>query len=295
MINRGRIIKGIGGFYYILSNSDNSITECKARGKFRNMSLTPIIGDVVDIDPTGEEGKGSIVKIYDRKNSFIRPAVANIDQLIIVVACNNPKPDFGFVDKMLVIAEYKNVDAVICFNKTDLEDDDVIEKDASVYRNIGYRVIKTSNITEDDGLEQLKELLAGKTTAFTGFSGVGKSTLLNNLLGKTYMETGEVSKKIGRGRHTTRHVELMEYSPGSFVVDTPGFSTLDLPDMEPDELKEFFKEFGQYSQDCRFTNCAHTGCKFCGVYDAVENGHIDGGRFANYKTFYQMLKDKKEW
>ena len=295
MINKGRIIKGIGGFYYIRSDSDNSITECKARGKFRNMSLTPIIGDVVDIDPTGEEGKGSIVKIYDRKNSFIRPAVANIDQLIIVVACNNPKPDFGFVDKMLVIAECKDVEAVICFNKTDLEDDGVIENYASVYRNIGYKVIKTSNIAQGEGLDLIKELLPGKTTAFTGFSGVGKSTLLNNLLGSAYMETGEVSKKIGRGRHTTRHVELMEYEAGSYVVDTPGFSTLDLPDMEAEELKDCFVEFGEYAEDCRFADCAHTGTKFCGVYDAVQEGHINQGRYENYKAFYQMLKDKKEW
>ena len=295
MINRGRIIKGIGGIYNIRSESDNSITESKARGKFRNMSLTPIIGDLVDIDPTGEEGKGSIVKIYDRKNSFIRPAVANIDQLVIVVACNNPKPDFSFVDKMLVIAECKDVEAVICFNKTDLEDEDVIEAYADVYRKIGYRVIKTSNISQGEGLVQIKELLPGKTTAFTGFSGVGKSTLLNNLLGMSYMETGEVSKKIGRGRHTTRHVELMEYQPGSFVVDTPGFSTLDLPDIEPEELKDCFREFGKYAQDCRFADCVHTGTKFCGVYDAVESGLIDRGRFANYKNFYKILKDKKEW
>lgn len=295
MINRGRIIKGIGGFYYIRSDIDNSITECKARGKFRNMSLVPIIGDVVDIDTTGEEGKGSIVKIYDRKNSFIRPAVANIDQLIIVVACNNPKPDFGFVDKMLVIAERKGVEAVICFNKTDLEDDDVIESYADVYRKIGYRVIKTSNTSRGEGAEQIKELLYGKTTAFTGFSGVGKSTLLNNLLGTSYMETGEVSRKIGRGRHTTRHVELVEYQNGGFVVDTPGFSTLDLPDMEPDELKDCFVEFAEFAENCRFADCVHTGTKFCGVYDAVEEGIIDKGRFANYKNFYQMLKDKKEW
>ncbi len=259
------------------------------------MSLTPIIGDIVDIDPTGEEGKGSIVKIYDRKNSFIRPAVANIDRLVIVVACNNPKPDFGFVDKMLVIAACKDVEAIICFNKTDLEDDEVIEQYAKVYRDIGYKVIKTSNITEGEGSEQIKQLLPGKTTAFTGFSGVGKSTLLNNILGESYMETGEVSKKIGRGRHTTRHVELMEYAPDSYVVDTPGFSTLDLPDIQPDVLKECFAEFAQHSDDCRFADCAHTGSKFCGVYDAVQRGDIDEGRYSNYKTFYQMLKDKKEW
>ncbi|MBQ7900686.1 MAG: ribosome small subunit-dependent GTPase A [Clostridia bacterium] len=295
MISKGKIVKGIGGFYYIRSDADNSVIECKARGKFRNMALTPIIGDVVDVDPTGEEGKGSIVKIYDRKNSFIRPAVANIDRLVIVVACNNPKPDFGFVDKMLVIAHVKNVEAVICFNKTDLEDDEQVEKYAKIYRDIGYTVVKTSNVNDNCGIEQIKQLLPGKTTAFTGFSGVGKSTLLNKLLGVSHMETGEVSKKIGRGRHTTRHVELMEYQPGSYVVDTPGFSTLDLPDIEPEELADCFVEFAVHSEGCRFADCMHLGTKFCSVYDAVQAGKINEGRYNNYKEFYKTLKDNKEW
>ncbi len=291
---KGKILKGIGGFYYIKPDNCSDIIECKARGKFRNLSLVPIIGDVVDVELSDEAGKGSIAHIYDRKNSFIRPAVANIDILVIVAACDNPKPDFAFIDKMLAIAYTKNVECVICFNKTDLADDATVESYAKIYTDIGYKVICT-NFESALGAEQLRQLINGKTTAFTGFSGVGKSTLLNNLIGNEYMQTGEVSKKLGRGKHTTRHVELLEYADGSYIADTPGFSTLDLPDIDASMLKECFVEFSEYSDNCKFADCMHTSGKFCGVYDAVECGKIHKGRYQNYISFYNTLKDKKEW
>lgn len=295
MVIKGKIIKGIGGFYYIKPDDSNNIIECKARGKFRNISLVPVIGDVVDVEVDSSTEKGSIIKIYDRKNSFIRPSVSNIDTLIIVVACDNPKPDFAFIDKMLSIAYHKNVEAVICFNKTDLVDKSTVDGYCKIYNDIGYKTVTTSNIEGVDFDMVFKDILIGKTTVFTGFSGVGKSTLLNGITESENMETGEVSKKLGRGKHTTRHVELMEYKGMGYVVDTPGFSTLDLPDIQANDLKDCFVEFEKYSHNCRFADCVHTSSKFCSVYNAVTDGNISRQRYDNYINFYNILKDKKEW
>lgn len=289
-----KILKGIGGFYYVKCDDSDDIIECKARGKFRNLSVKPYVGDDVDIELSlDESGKGSILNIHDRKNCFIRPPVANIDRLVIVCSCHNPEPDYGFVDKMLVICASKNVDAIICLNKTDLATEAEIMEFSKVYEKIGVPVITTSNIDEV-GIDKLKEKIYGKITAFSGFSGVGKSTLLNNILGTKSLQTGEVSKKIGRGRHTTRHVELMEFGDG-YLVDTPGFGSLEILDIDADDLKQYFPEFEQFECNCRFPNCMHLGTKFCGVYDAVCSGKIPESRFENYKSFYKLLKDKKEW
>lgn len=287
-----KILKGIGGFYYVTTDESENIIECKARGRFRNLSLKPYVGDNVDIE-LSDEGKGSILNIHSRKNCFIRPPVANIDSLVIVCSCHNPEPDFGFIDKMLVICASKNVEAILCLNKTDLAFDEEIEEIAGIYRKIGIQVVKTSN-ESNNGIEELKELLNNKITAFSGFSGVGKSTLLNNILGIESLETGEVSKKIGRGRHTTRHVELMRFR-GGYVIDTPGFGSLEIGDIGPDELKNYFPEFEKFEADCRFPGCNHLGTKFCGVYDAATSGAIAESRYENYKEFYKFLKDKREW
>lgn len=287
-----KILKGIGGFYYVKCDGVEDVVECKARGKFRNLSLKPYVGDDVDVEISGD-GKGSILDIHPRKNCFIRPPVANIDRLVIVCSCHNPEPDFGFIDKMLVICASKNVEAIICLNKTDLATEEEIDKLASVYEKIGITVIRTS-YTSSEGTSALKDMLKNKITAFSGFSGVGKSTLLNSILGITELETGEVSKKIGRGRHTTRHVELMDFCDG-YLIDTPGFGSLEIGDIEPEELKVFFPEFEKYECECRFPDCMHLGTKFCGVYDAVSSGEIDVSRYENYKNFYKFLKDKKEW
>lgn len=287
----GKIIKGIGGFYYVRT-ADGEITECKARGKFRNVSLKPYCGDNVLIEVNGS--KGVVSEILPRANSFIRPPVANIDNMIIVLSCASPKPDFAFADKMLAICAANSVNAVLCMTKTDLCEKSEIDKFASVYQNAGYKVYRVSNTTGEGDADKIKEMLAGKTTAFAGFSGVGKSSLLNNIMGECVMNTGAVSEKLGRGRHTTRHVELIEYKDG-FVVDTPGFGSLELTDIEPEKLKDYFIEFAQYEDKCRFADCMHLGTKWCGVYDAVCGGKISESRYNNYKDFYAILKDKKEW
>lgn len=288
-----KILKGIGGFYYVKSDDSEDIIECKARGRFRNLLLKPYVGDDVDIEISGEEGKGSILDIHPRKNCFIRPPVANIDRLVIVCSCDNPKPDLGFIDKMLIICASKGVETILCFNKTDLVSEDEVSAFTSVYEDMGIRVVKTC-AKDNKGTQELKKHIYGGVTAFSGFSGVGKSTLLNSLLGIDNLQTGEVSKKIGRGRHTTRHVELIEFF-GGYLVDTPGFGSLELADIEPEELKSFFPEFEQYEDKCRFPDCMHLGTKFCGVYDAYMQGNISESRYNNYKEFYKLLKDKKEW
>ncbi len=293
--HNGLILKGIGGFYYVLLSDKNVVVECKARGKFRNESVKPHCGDNVKIEISENGTTGTIIEIMDRKNSFIRPPVANVDVIVIVVSCMNPKPDYAFVDKMLTVCCVNNVESVICLTKTDLASDDEISEFESTYKNIGVDVIRVCNISPDDpGIEKIKQILGEKTVAFAGFSGVGKSSLFNNILGIAHMETGEVSKKIGRGCHTTRHVELVEYKNG-YLVDTPGFGSLDLPDIEPDELKSCFMEFLPYEENCRFSDCMHLGTKWCGVYDAVCDGKISESRYDNYKNFYKILKDKKEW
>ncbi len=291
----GLILKGIGGFYYVLLSDENIVIECKARGKFRNESLKPHCGDNVKIEIEENGTTGTITEIMDRKNSFIRPPVANVDVIVIVVSCKNPKPDYAFVDKMLAVCSVNNVESVICLTKTDLVSDDEISEFERIYKNIGVDVIRVCNISPDDpGIEKIKQILGEKTVAFAGFSGVGKSSLFNNILGITHMKTGEVSKKIGRGCHTTRHVELVEYKNG-YLVDTPGFGSLDLPDIESDELKNCFAEFLPYEENCRFSDCMHLGTKWCGIYDAVCQGKISESRYNNYKNFYKILKDKKEW
>ena len=291
----GLILKGIGGFYYVLLCDDNVVIECKARGKFRNESLKPHCGDNVVIEIEENGTKGTITEIKDRKNSFIRPPVANVDVIVIVVSCMNPKPDYAFVDKMLSVCAVNNVESVICLTKTDLATEEEISEFETIYKNIGVDVIRVCNISPvDSEIEKIKSIIGKKTVAFAGFSGVGKSSLFNNILGIAHMETGEVSKKIGRGCHTTRHVELVEYEKG-YLVDTPGFGSLDLPDIEPEKLKDCFVEFSHYEDNCRFSDCMHLGTKWCGVYDAVCDGKISESRYNNYKSFYKILKDKKEW
>lgn len=287
----GKILKGIGGFYYV--KTPDGIIECRARGKFRNKNLSPCVGDNVSLTITAE-GKGSIDGIFERKNSFIRPPVSNIDSMIIVAAVANPAPDPVFIDKMLIVAEKNNVDVSIVFNKFDLDDGSVNEL-VQLYRNIGYNAFTTSTI-EGVGIELVCKILEGRTTAFAGFSGVGKSSLLNAVLGSEVMQTGEVSERLRRGKHTTRHVELIEYG-GGYIVDTPGFSMLEIPDkITADYLKEYFPEFKKYEDGCRFRMCNHTGnSNVCAVCAAAEEGKIAASRFENYKNFLNVISSRKEW
>ncbi|MBO5007528.1 MAG: ribosome small subunit-dependent GTPase A [Clostridia bacterium] len=290
-MNTGTIVKGIGGFYYV--DTGEEIVECKARGHFRNKNMSPCVGDKVDITITGE-GKGSLDTIHQRSNVFIRPPVANIDAMIIVASVQNPAPDLAFIDKMLIIAQNSNVDVKICFNKFDLDNGSVNEL-VQMYRNAGYTAFTTSTV-EDIGIDLIRKSLSGRITAFSGFSGVGKSSLLNAVLKQQVMQTGDVSERLKRGKHTTRHVELISYNNG-YIVDTPGFSMLDFPkEITKDELKDYFPEFLNYESQCRFRGCNHMGnTKVCAVCDAVQKGEISETRFNNYKSFYDILSQRKEW
>lgn len=288
---KGTILKGIGGFYYI--DTAEGIIECKARGKFRNKKLSPCVGDRVEILEDAD-GKGSIDKIYERKNCFVRPPVSNIDALIVVASVQNPSPDLTFIDKMIIIAEKNGVDVKICFNKFDLDDGSVNEL-VQLYRNAGYFAFTTSTV-ENIGIDIIRTMLKDKITAFAGFSGVGKSSLLNSVIGNAHMETGDVSSRLRRGKHTTRHVELVEYG-GGYIVDTPGFSMLDIPhDITKDTLKDYFSEFNEYEPYCKFRGCNHMAEKsVCAVCCAASEGKIAASRYDNYKNFYKMLASRKEW
>lgn len=285
---QGIILKGIGGFYYV--ETAERIVECRARGVFRKKSVKPLPGDYVEIEEL-PDGTGSVINILPRKNAFIRPPIANIDCLVIVVAVDCPKPDLKFIDKMLIIAEVNGAVPIICFNKCDLTSDyqDIL----ALYRNIGYKVIETSTVTKS-GIEDIKRVISGKTTAFSGFSGVGKSSLLNEIFGNLELTIGDVSKKLNRGRHTTRHIELFKYDNDSYIADTPGFSMLEIYGVDADELQKYFIEFYNYTDNCKFSGCAHLAGKNCGIISAVEDGQISQSRYENYLDFYNTLKSNKE-
>lgn len=266
------------------------IVECRARGVFRKKSVKPLPGDLVEIEELADN-TGSVVDILPRKNSFIRPPIANIDCIVIVAAVESPKPDLKFIDKMLVIAEANEVEPIICLNKCDLTGD--YSNIAEIYRNIGYKVIETSTI-DKRGISEIKSAISGKTTAFAGFSGVGKSSLLNEIFGNLNLSTGDVSKKLNRGRHTTRHIELFKCEDGSYIADTPGFSMLEIYEIDNDDLQKYFIEFSKYACNCKFSGCAHLGGKQCGVISAVDEGKIAQSRYENYLDFYNTLKSNKE-
>jgi ribosome biogenesis GTPase len=288
----GIIIKGIGGFYYV-STADGRY-ECKARGIFRKDGLTPLPGDNVKISIIDEAKKlGSIDEIIPRTSQLVRPAVANINQVVVVIASKSPEPDFLLLDKLLITTGYKNLEAVICINKIDLDADGEYKKIASIYRKLNYTVILSSSKI-DKGLDSLKTALAGKVSVFAGQSGVGKSTILNRIMDSWLMETGEVSEKISRGRHTTRHAELVQLQDGGYVVDTPGFSSFELTDIEYDELQLFYPEFCSYINSCRFTRCSHISEPGCLVKEALEQGLIDKDRYSRYTVFYNLLKQNKD-
>ncbi len=284
---KGKIYKGIGGFYYVATDT-GEIIECKARGKFRKEHIIPIIGDDVEIEV--KNGKGSITEIYERRNSLIRPAVANIDLIVVVVAAKDPDPATFVTDKMLVNAEINGIEAVVCINKTDLAENAELKE---IYEKSGYKTLSVS-ATEKNGLDELFETIKGKTAAFAGVSGVGKSTILSHITGMS-LETGEVSDKISRGRHTTRHVELFKVSGGGYVLDTPGFSSVETEDITAEELEECFPEIREISGGCRFRGCAHLEEPDCAVKDAVLAGKIPQSRYESYKELYEIQRSKKQW
>lgn len=283
-MHEGVIIKGIGGFYYVLSGG--SVYECKARGIFRKEKITPLAGDNVEFEE--KNGKGSIVRILSRKNFLIRPPVANVDRLVIVIAASAPEPNTVLIDKMLIQAMQNGIEAVICINKSELASRDDIEE---AYSAAGYTVICVS-AEKRENLSALHELTKGRITAFAGASGVGKSSLLNALTGAG-METGELSEKILRGKNTTRHVELIPIENG-FVFDTPGFTSFEIGKIEPQELYRFYPEIEKYSSMCRYRDCAHTREQTdCAVKDALEDGKISKIRYDSYCELYKLLKENK--
>ncbi len=283
----GVIVKGIGGFYYV--QTDAGIVECKARGVFRKEGQTPVVGDRVRI--AEKNGKGSIDEIYPRINQLIRPAVANIDQLVVTVALTDPAPNLFLVDCFLLLGEERQIETILCFNKTDLTKDTSV---AEIYAAAGYDTILTS-VETGEGIEVLKARLRDKTSAFAGNSGVGKSSLLNALGISGEMETGSISEKIKRGRHTTRHVELLTLAGGGFVFDTPGFSSFETPQIPADELAQYFREFAPYLGDCRFRGCAHVHEPDCAVKQALAEGKISESRYRSYCALYEERKAVKEW
>lgn len=290
---KGKILKGIGGFYYVFTENEQ-LYECKAKGIFRNQNIKPLVGDDVEMDILDEEmKKGNIINILERKNDLIRPAVANVDQAMIIFAAAKPAPNLNLLDRFLILMLQQKVETIICFNKTDVVTEKEISLLEETYRNCGYRTLFTSTFTEE-GINAVKELLAHKTTVLAGPSGVGKSSIINLLSPEANTKTGEISEKIQRGKHTTRHSELIAVGDETFVMDTPGFSSLYLEGLEKDELKEYFPEFKQYDSQCRFLGCMHLNEPDCKVKEALENGKLSKIRYKNYKDLFEELNNKKK-
>ncbi len=283
----GIILKGIGGFYYI--DTENGLYECKARGVFRKKGITPVVGDRVVISIVDEDNKkGSLDEIKERKNCLLRPVISNVDNMIIVAAAKSPDFDFFFVDKMCSLSEYYGITPIIVINKNDLTDG---KKYGEVYENIGYRVIYT---TKDDeaSLEELKSVMRNGINVLGGFSGVGKSTLINGIFGDEARLTGEVSK-ITRGRHTTRHSELFLVDENTYIADTPGFSSLEI-NFKIENLSDCFVEFEEF-MPCRFSSCNHIKENGCGVCEALKKGKIAQSRYDSYTAIFEKIKNIKDW
>ena len=278
-----------------MGNGKGQVYQCKAKGVFRNRGVKPLVGDDVEFSILDEKDQeGNIDAILPRKNELIRPAAANVDQAMVVFALSHPAPNFNLLDRFLVMMERQNMPVILCFNKADQEQGQDGWDFMGSYRKAGYQVLSISAL-EKDGVEEVRRLLAGKTTVLAGPSGVGKSTLTNALYPQAEMETGEISKKIQRGRHTTRHSELFWIGEDTYMMDTPGFSSLYVEDLEPEELKNYFPEFAPFEDQCRFLGCVHVGERECGVKEAVEAGKIAGSRYDNYLLMYQELKKKRRY
>ena len=291
---KGKIIKGIAGFYYIYAE-DDEVYECKAKGIFRKDNQKPLVGDNVEITVLDEQEKeGSITAILPRKNSLIRPAVANVDQAFVIFAMENPKPNFMLLDRFLIMMEQEGIPAVVCFNKKDLASSEELDFLYSTYSGCGYKVILSSTLN-GEGLEEIREVLKGKTTVVAGPSGVGKSSITNAMQEDIRMETGEISRKLKRGRHTTRHSQVIPVAQDTYLVDTPGFSSLYLMNMEEQELKDYFPEFWEYEGKCRFQGCRHIHEPQCAVKEALENKKISSLRYEDYVGLYEELKEKRRY
>lgn len=290
----GKIVKGIGGFYYV--HADNGIEyECRAKGIFRNKKIKPLVGDDVIIEILDEDNNlGNISEILPRFNSLIRPAVSNVNQTVIIFSVSDPEPNFNLLDRFLVNMELAGVEAIICFNKIDLKDFEKYREDCASYEKSGYKVIYIS-ADSGEGIDALKGLIEGKTTVFAGPSGVGKSSTLNAIRPDIMARTGEISDKIKRGKHTTRHSELICVWDNTYIMDTPGFSSLYVDSLDCNELKDYFPEIAVYTGKCRFNMCNHISEPDCLVKAAVDKGEISRIRYDNYVMIYNDLKEKRKW
>ncbi|MEG0855053.1 MAG: ribosome small subunit-dependent GTPase A [Terrisporobacter sp.] len=285
----GRIMKGIGGFYYV--DTEDGLYECRARGIFRKNKQTPLVGDRVQISVVDEEKKIGVVEtLYKRDSELIRPPIANIEKALIVFSVKNPTPHLSLLDRFIVLAERENLEIVIILTKVDLDDENLTEKIKGIYELTGYKVIPVSSKTKEN-IDKVKEELKNSVVVFAGPSGVGKSSLLNEIDSEFKLQTGEVSEKIKRGKHTTRHAELLKLQCGGIVADTPGFSSLTLDDIDENELKDYFIEFDEVDS-CRFGNkCRHENEPSCGVKEAAETGEISKIR---YNSYIQLLNEIRQ-
>lgn len=291
---RGKIIRGIAGFYYV-HVTGHGIYECKAKGVFRKNKEKPLVGDNVEIDVLDENEKlGNVVSILNRKNDLIRPAVANVDQALVIFAADQPKPNFNLLDRFLLMMEQKEIPTVICFNKVDLVTDEEKEQLRSVYTGTGHTIFFVS-AAKKQGIEVVRDCLHGKTTTVAGPSGVGKSSLINLFQSEIMMETGSISEKIQRGKHTTRHSELIALNDNSYILDTPGFSSLAVFDLEKEDIKWYYPEFESLQDKCRFMGCNHIHEPDCAVKNAVEEGLISSVRYENYKLLFEECSNRKKY
>lgn len=291
---QGKIVKGISGFYYV-HVVGTGIYECKAKGVFRNRKVKPLVGDNVEIVVLDEEKHlGNVEEILPRKNELIRPAVSNIDMALVIFAAAKPDPNFNLLDRFLCMMEYQKVLVTICFNKCDLVSEEEKENLQKIYAPAGYDILFTS-VKTGENIDRLKALLAEKTTTVAGPSGVGKSSLVNELQTDVRMQTGAISDKIGRGKHTTRHSEIISIGQDTYIMDTPGFSSMDLPGFEKEDLWTCYPEFVPYEPECRFIGCSHIGEPDCGVKNALAEGKISRVRYDNYVMLYDEMKNIRKY
>lgn len=295
---QGKIMKGIAGFYYVYTKQ--GLVECKARGIFRKEQIKPLVGDLVEVEITEdteaapEMPAGNIVEILPRSNELVRPAVANVDQALVIFAIVKPDPNYNLLDRFLINMKKQSLPCVICFNKKDLASEQEKGELLAAYEGCGYRVIFVSG-TAGEGFSELAKCLEGKTTVLAGPSGVGKSTIVNRLYPQANMETGEISRKIERGKHTTRHAQLFALGENTFICDTPGFTSLSIGDMEKEELCGYYAEFAPCEENCRFRGCSHIREPSCGVRQALAEGRISRVRYDNYVLLYEELKSRRKY
>ena len=288
----GKIIKGIGGFYYV--DAASALYECRARGVFRKQGVTPLVGDIVDIEPTAEEGVAFLTDIHERKSQMIRPAVANVDQVVLIFSCASPNPNPGLIDRFLINMQLQDMETIIVISKSDLVTTQELESLSDIYSRAGYEVITISNKT-GAGIDAVRKLLSDKMTVLSGPSGVGKSSLINSLIPDSEIETGDISRKIGRGKNTTRHSEVFNIDETSYIIDTPGYSSIEVMCRDEGEVAPLMREFAPHLGSCRFTGCAHISEPDCAIKEAVEKGEISRVRYDSYVEIYESIKKRRKW